>query len=63
MIQSGFMSIYGGLVPLGFTHSKTTEPFVLLYFIKDSIPHFSPFHNRCFQHIFGAKFVDLSNCV
>ena len=22
MIQSGFMSIYGGLVPLGFTHSK-----------------------------------------
>jgi len=22
MIQSGFMSIYGGLVPLGFTHSN-----------------------------------------
>ena len=55
------MSIYGGLVPLGFTHSKTTETFVLLYSVENSIPHFDPFHNFRFQHIFGVKFVELAN--
>ena len=52
------MSIYGGLVPLGFTHSKTTDTFVSLYSVIHSIPHFPGFHNFCFQHISRAKFVD-----
>jgi hypothetical protein len=60
MVQNGFMSIYGGLVPLGFTHSKTTETFVSLYSVEDSIPHFPSFHNLCFSHILPVKFVELA---
>ena len=55
------MSIYGGLVPLGFTHSKTTATFVLLYSVKDSIPYFGPFHNLRFPHIFDVNFVKLAD--
>ena len=38
------MSIYGGLVPLGFTHSKTTETlfyFILLKIAYHTLTHFT----------------------